>query len=310
MLSSNLIWRMIRPGFLSASAVACVLGWAVAYSSGLPFQAIYALWTLLLALLLHAAANVINDVADAQNGGDAMNQEAIAPFTGGAGLLQSGQVTLAQTRKLALILLVSALLGGCVLASQINWGLLWYGAAGAVLAWGYSAPPLQLMRRGVGELAVAIAWVLMVGGADFVQRGDFSPLAVVLGSSYALLMANVLLVNGLPDAKADAAAGKRTLVVRVGASRVPVLYACLLLLAHGLALYLAWRCGLGAWALLPQGSVVLSFAAWWRLRARCQHIKPPSMAVGDRRNLRLAIVLTIVAAQLHGLLLSVALCLG
>jgi 1,4-dihydroxy-2-naphthoate octaprenyltransferase len=199
---------MIRPGFLSASAVACVLGWAVAYGSGLPFQAIYALWTLLLALLLHAAANVINDVADAQNGGDAMNQEAIAPFTGGAGLLQSGQVTLAQTRKLALILLVSALLGGCVLASQINWGLLWCGAAGAVLAWGYSAPPLQLMRRGVGELAVAIAWVLMVGGADFVQRGDFSPLAVVLGSSYALLMANVLLVNGLPDAKSRCSGGQ------------------------------------------------------------------------------------------------------
>jgi 1,4-dihydroxy-2-naphthoate octaprenyltransferase len=264
------------------------------------------LWTLVLALALHAAANVLNDAADAQNGGDAINQEAIAPFTGGAGLIQSGQVSLAQTRAVAGWLFALVMLGGLALSYWVSRDLLGYGAAGALLAWGYSAPPLALMRRGVGELAVAAAWVLMVGGADCVQRGAFSLLPLVLGLSYALLMANVLLVNGLPDAKADAAVGKRTLVVRLGSARVPLLYGLLAVAAHVLALYLAWRCGLRAWALLPQLSALLSARAWWLLRRqrrqRCQR--------SQLLFLRPAIVLTIAAALLHGLAWCAALLMG
>ncbi|MFI0546243.1 MAG: prenyltransferase [Brachymonas sp.] len=300
MPSLGLIWRMTRPGFLTASAVACALGWAVAASGRWPFHGGYALWTLVLALALHAAANVLNDAADAQNGGDAINQEAIAPFTGGAGLIQSGQVSLAQTRAVAGWLFALVILGGVALTYWASRDLLGYGAAGALLAWGYSAPPLALMRRGVGELAVALAWVLMVGGADCVQRGAFSPLPLVLGLSYALLMANVLLVNGLPDIKADAAVGKRTLVVRLGRSRVPLLYGVLALAAHALALYLAWRCGLHVWALLPQLSALLSARAWWLLRRQRSQVA----------SLRPVIVLTIAAALLHGLAWCAALLMG
>lgn len=293
-----LLLRMTRPGFLTASAVACLLGWAVAYASAGLWQGVYAAWTLLLALLLHAAANVINDAADAENGGDAINQDAIAPFSGGAGLLQAGRVTLAQTRALALALFALVLLGGLALASVRGWALLAYGAAGLLLAWAYSAAPLQLMKRGVGELAVAAAWLLMVGGADFVQRGVFSTLPLLMGGSYALLMANVLLVNGLPDATADAAVGKRTLVVRLGSARVPALYALLAVLAHGLALAVAWVYGLRGCALfLPQLTLVCACHAYFLLR------RPQR----QRSELRRAMVLTIAAAQLHACALAAGL---
>ena len=64
---------------------------------------------------------------------------------------------------------------------------------------------VALMSRGLGELAVALAWWLMVLGADFVQRQSFALEPLLLGAPYACLMANVLLINGLPDAAADVA---------------------------------------------------------------------------------------------------------
>ena len=307
--SLPILLRMTRPGFLLASAVACVLGWAVAYASGLPFRGWGATWTLALAVLLHAGANVLNDVADAQNGGDAINQEAITPFTGGAGLLQSGQVSLTQTRVLAAVLFGVVLLGGLLLAWRVGAGLLLYGLVGAALAWAYSAQPLQLMRRGVGELSVAAAWVLMVAGADFVQRGVWSLAPFGLGLSYALLMANVLLINGLPDAKADTTVGKRTLVVRLGAARVPAVYAALALLAHAWALGSVGRyfqqlgvdreSGLGLW-LVPQLSLLLSLGAYISLRRVRLQV----------RALRPAITLSIAAALAHGWLLALVLYFG
>ncbi len=299
-----LMLRMVRSPFLLASALACLLGWACAYLGGSPWQLGSALASLFLAMALHAAANVINDVADAQNGGDAINQEAIAPFSGGAGLLQKGEVTLAQTRRLAAALLLLVLVGGLALAAYSGWGLLLYGAAGVLLAWGYSAPPLQLMNRGVGELAVAAAWVLMVAGADFVQRGSFAWQPVVLGLSYALLMANVLLMNGVPDAKADAQVGKYTLVVRLGARRTLGLYLGIALCAHALALALGWYLGLAQaqlWGLcfLPLGSLPLSLLAafgLWR-----------AQAFGLRAVLRGAMAYSIAAALLHAVLWALSL---
>ena len=47
--------------------------------------------------------------------------------------------------------------------------------AGLLLAWAYSAPPLRLMSRGLGELTVALVWFLVVIGADLVQRQQGRP---------------------------------------------------------------------------------------------------------------------------------------
>ena len=73
------------------------------------------------------------------------------------------------------------------------------------------------MSRGLGEIAIAAGWLLVVMGTDFVQRGGFASTPLVAGASYALLVASLLFINQFPDRKADAIAGKRTLVVRLGA---------------------------------------------------------------------------------------------
>lgn len=201
-----LLWRMTRPAFLTATVVAVAIGLASAHASGIALSPLRALATLALAVLAHAAANVLNDYADAVNGADAANTGGIAPFTGGSRLIRHGQVDVAQTRRFALALLGACLAGGLALAATLPGPAPWLvGAAGLGLAWTYSMPPLQLMSRRLGEVSVAAAWWLVAIGADLVQRGGLAWLPAVAAAGYALLVADLLLVNGLPDAPATRA---------------------------------------------------------------------------------------------------------
>ncbi len=289
--------RMTRPGFLAITVVACLLGMATADACGHPPQLGTALATLALALLAHAAGNVLNDVHDAISGADAANRSGIFPFTGGTRLIQQGRVRVQQTRALARALLLVLVPAGVLLALQSSGAVLWIGALGIFLAWAYSAPPLQLMSRGLGELAVAATWSLVVVGADAVQRGSVFIIPVLTSLSYGLLIANILLINGVPDARADASVGKATLAVRCGPRGAALVYALLALLAHG---WLAW----GVWHFLQPER-----ALWGLLSA------PLSVAAAvllwqradtpDR--LRPALVLTIAAACVHGLAMAAGL---
>lgn len=295
-----LYWRMTRPGFLSITAVGCALGLASAAACGCGFDGTRALVTVLLALLAHAGANVLNDYCDAMNGADAANSAALFPFTGGSRFIQNGQVSTDDTKRWAWLLLGVTTLGGIWLALQSGAGLLLVGMAGLLLAWAYSAPPLKLMSRGLGELSVALAWWLVVIGADYSQRGHFFIIPAYVGVSFALLIGNILLINGLPDAPADASVGKRTLATRLTPQGVAWTYLLIVLGAHGWVV-------VGVWLLIPPTttmwalvSLPTGLAASWQL---FRHARAPSVG------LRPAIVMTIVTANLHGAALAVAMLL-
>lgn len=201
----------MRPGFLSITLLAVLLGLSL---SGLPWSLSSAL-VLAAALAMHGGANALNDVHDAALGSDACNTDRISPFTGGSRLIQEQQLSAAAMHRLALGLLAFAAAVGLALLPSRP-GLLAIGAAGLLLAWTYSAPPLQLMRRGLGEPAVGIAWTLIVVGADYSLRGAWSAAPWFAGAALGLLVANILLANQLPDYRADHAVGKRNWVVRLG----------------------------------------------------------------------------------------------
>lgn len=286
-----LLLRMTRPAFLLLTVVACALGTATASACGCGLDWPLALGATALAVLAHAAGNVLNDLHDARNGADAANGQGIFPFTGGSRLIQSGAVTEQQTADLAKALLLFLLPAGLLLAVQTGGGVILLGAAGLLLAWAYSAPPLKLMSRGLGEPTVALVWFLVVIGADYVQRRQFFIIPASAAAGFAFMVAALLLINGFPDAEADARVGKRTLVVRLGATPAALLYASLVLGAH------AWL-ALSVWLLIPPMpalwglvSLPLSLAAlgWlWAHRHRPTRLKP-------------ALALTVVATLLHGL---------
>lgn len=289
--------RMTRPGFLAITVVACLLGMASADACGHPPKLWTALATLALACMAHAAGNVLNDVHDALNGADAANTRGIFPFTGGTRLIQQGVVSVQQTRDLARALLWVLMPAGVWLALQTSPAVLWIGAAGLFLGWAYSARPLALMSRGLGELAVAAAWSLVVIGADAVQRGSVFVVPVLTSLSYGLMVANILLVNGVPDAHADASVGKATLAVRAGPHGAALLYGLLALMAHG---WLAW----GVWHFLQPERAI-----WGLVSAPISGAAAVLLwqRAGQPDRLRPAIVLTIVAACVHGLAMAAGL---
>lgn len=282
-----------RPAFLSATLVACLLGIAVACSH-VPINASLALMTLVLALIAHSAVNVLNDYFDALNGSDALNTERLFPFTGGSRFIQNGVLTLQQTALFGGALMLAATLGGLWLAWLTTPGLMLIGAVGLFIGWAYSATPLRLNSRGLGELCVLAGFVGVVVGADYVQRQTFSLDALVAALPYGLLVTSLLYINQFPDYKADAAAGKRHWVVRLGPRRASLIYPLLLVMGATWLIMAVWQQALPVPALISLLPFGLSFGA---AKILYRHCETPAA-------LRPAIALTIAAMLVHGALLS------
>lgn len=289
-----------RPAFLAVTLAGCLVGIASAHRTGVPLQWIEALLTVLFALVAHAGGNVLNDYYDALNGSDAANTARLFPFTGGSRFIQNGVLTPRETRAFGWRLMAAVVPAGLWLAWRSGPGLLGIGFAGMVLGWAYSAPPLKLASRGLGELAVAAGWLAVVVGADFVQRGAFAFAPVAAGLGFALLVANLLYINQFPDAAADALAGKRTLVVRLGPEEARWGYLALALLAYAWPIMMVERNALPQAAAAAALPIVLSFRAAQEL---LHHAAEPA-------ELGRAVKLTIAAALAHGLLMAGALFLA
>ena len=163
-----------RPAFLSVTLASALTGLGSASVDGVVIDLDKALLTVFFALVAHAGANVVNDYYDALSGADAANQTCLFPFTGGSRFIQNGVLSLRETRIFGYALLAAVIPAGLWLAAYSAGGLVWIGLAGLLIAWGYSAPPLKLMARGLGEGAIAAGWLMVVLGTDFVQRGEFA----------------------------------------------------------------------------------------------------------------------------------------
>ncbi len=286
-----------RLPFLSVTLVGCLIGLATAYGSGVDIDPLTAFVTVLFALVAHAGGNVINDFHDAVSGADAANTERLFPFTGGSRFIQNGVLTPTQTARFGYGLLATVIPAGLWLTWQSGPGLIAIGVAGLLVGWAYSAPPLKLMARGLGEAGIVAGWLLVVAGADFVQRGQFSALPLMAGLSYALLVAAILFINQFPDRAGDAASGKRTLVVILGPLTAKWGYLLMAIVAYG------WLVIMVANNHVPQKcaaaalTLILSFRAGQSL---LQHADQPA-------ELADAIKLTIAAANVHGLALAATL---
>ena len=102
------------------------------------------------------------------------------------------------------------------------------------LAWAYSAPPLRLAARGLGELTTAAVVTLCVPLLGYyLQAGEVHARIFAACLLPCVLQFAMLLAIELPDAAGDAIAGKRTLVVRLGAAAGARLYAALTIAGFG-----------------------------------------------------------------------------
>ncbi|MGH2661585.1 MAG: prenyltransferase [Actinomycetota bacterium] len=210
-----LFLRATRLPFLTATLIPVLLGVAAAALEGT-----WSLWlaflTFLAAAFVHLGLNVANDVFDTLSGADAANTTP-TQFSGGSRVIQYGLMSLRTMVLLSAGFYAAGIGIGLYLAvTRGFWPLFWLGVLGLVISIVYTAPPFRLVHRGVGEITVGLGFgPIMLLGSYFVQAQRFSLEAGLLSIPVAILIALVLYVNEVPDRAGDAAAGKRTLPVRL-----------------------------------------------------------------------------------------------
>lgn len=243
------VWRVVDPKITLASAASLLLGTSAAARDG-SLHVGFLLLTVLGIFFLEAAKNMSGELFDWDSGTDArVSEEDRSPFSGGKRVLVDHLMTRGQVIAVALVLYA---LGGVVgvLIALHEPRVLWLGLAGAAIAFFYHAPPFKLSYRGLGELAVLLAYGPMIlCGAYLVQRGELPWWLLHLATPLGVMIAAFLFINEMPDARADAASGKRTLVVRLGRERAARVFALfpLVAFAYQVALPLLAPVSVGVW---------------------------------------------------------------
>jgi 1,4-dihydroxy-2-naphthoate octaprenyltransferase len=261
----SLWWTGIRPRTLSLSAVPVLAGSALAWHDGSDIIWANLVTALVVALLIQAGTNLLNDAADGEGGNDGPERQGPRRLTG------SGMAAPAQVRRAAYLTFLLALLGGLYLVAVGGWLILGAGIASLAAGWAYSSGPRPLSHTAWGEVFVVMFFgVVAVGGSYYLQRGTLSEQSLVLGFALGLHAAAVLLVNNIRDHDEDCRAGRRTLAAVMTPARARLAYITLLLAPFPLLVIAAGPdAAATAWVALP-------FCLWlaWRVRrpGRGQHM--------------------------------------
>lgn len=243
---------------LPAAVAPVVVGSAVAGHDG-RFEPAAAALCLAFALLVQVGTNFANDYYDFLHGAD--NASRVGPRRAVA----SGLVAPRVMRAAMIVVFAVAFLMGLGL---IHWGGPWMlaiGVASILCGIAYTGGPWPLGYHGLGDIFVFVFFGLVaVVTTYFVQAGSISAHAVLAAVPIGLLAANLLLVNNYRDLETDAAAHKRTLVVRFGRRYARTQYALSLCAAFGVPVVFK-ATGYGWWCLLPFLAVPMALSHFRRL---------------------------------------------
>ena len=211
------LWAgILRAPFFTASIAPVILGAAVAYQQQSIIHWGYFFLTLIGAIIAHASANVINDYYDHRSGNDEVNIYHNT-FSGGSRMIQNKIITPGTTFFIAaclfLLTIVIGLYLNYVMAGNV---ILYIGIAGIFLGFTYSAAPLKLAYRGIGEIAIVGSFgPLIVMGTFYIQVGSLDILPLLTSIPSGILVGLILFINEFQDMQADGSVGKNTLVVQM-----------------------------------------------------------------------------------------------
>jgi 1,4-dihydroxy-2-naphthoate octaprenyltransferase len=282
---------ILRAPFLSASIIPAFIGAAYASTvfDGPAFSSFNFILATIGVVLLHLASNVFNDYFDWTSGTDQANNQYFVKYSGGSRSIELGLITERGTRNLGIGLLTVSTLIGIYLTTQIGPGVLVFGLAGAFAGYFYTAPPLRISaRRGLGEMAIGVTFgPLITGGIFYVITGTYSPTSLLVGLPIGLLIANILLINEVPDAEPDASTGKNHLVVTFGKENAVTIYTLAVVAAGGLSLAIAFQLE-RMWLILPV--VILAIYASYIIRHFRKYLHSRELVTANINTINLAIV--------------------
>ncbi len=291
------LWmRALRAPFFQAVIVPVLVGTAAAWYYTGQFHGGYFLAALFGAVFVNAGTNLTNDYYDHRSGADELNRECTR-FSGGSRVIQQGLLSAEAVIRAAIVFFALAVLIGLYLTYRRGPGLLLVGIAGIASGYFYTASPVRIGYRGWGEVTAGVdCGPLVVLGAYYVQARSFDIRALLVSIPVGLLIAAILWINQFSDLRADKAAGKATLVVRMGPGRALKGFYLLCALAYCVIILL---CALG---IVPWQGCAAVLAVPLVLKAgkvaRSAHMS------GSGKRMEPAMAATVAAHLVTGLLLA------
>jgi 1,4-dihydroxy-2-naphthoate octaprenyltransferase len=284
-----------RPRTLGASVTPVVVGTAAA-GDAVPWRFVAAL---LVGLGLQAGVNYANDYQDGVRGVD--TAERIGPPR----LVASGLASPRSVLIAALACIFVAGIAGLALSIATTLWLVPLGAVAMLALWLYSGGPRPYAELGLGELMVFLFFgVMATAGTTYVHAETVRNEAWWSSAAIGLLAVAILVANNLRDIETDAAAGRRTLAVRLGAEATVSLYrACVLgaflaVLVGVVADLFDGRVGMMPWALLALGAAPFA-------------VRPLAVVARARGRALIEVLVQTAALQLvFGALLALGLWIG
>jgi len=214
-----------RPAFLTASVVPVLVGSSAGFAVTGTFDWGLFILAVVSIVLLHSGANLANDYYDHISGNDWANKNP-TPFSGGSRFIQDGVLLAKTILELSFFCLAAgAAIGVIIVLLTKSVFIFVLGVIGCVGGFFYTAPPLKLGYRSLGEVVIAFLFgILPVTGSFYLQAGTFDWLILLPAVIVAILIFLVILINEFADRDADAAVKKRTLVVIFGVEAAVWIY--------------------------------------------------------------------------------------
>lgn len=192
------------------------------------------LLALTVALFLQIGVNYANDYSDGIRGTD---ENRVGPLR----LTASGKVPAHRVKNAAFLCFAcAACAGAAAIFISGKWIFFLFGFFSILAAWFYTGGKHPYGYAGFGEIVVFLFFgILATWGTYYLQSDVQSQEIWFLATGMGLFAVAVLLANNIRDIPTDAASGKRTLAVRIGASYSRLLYTLCVLVPIAISLLLA-----------------------------------------------------------------------
>ena len=293
-------WGLILRAYaFPVVAVPLLVGAVLAFKSCRQANGLWIPLLLGALLCLHGGINLVNDYYDDRRGVDRADN---APTSWS---LTRKLLTPPQARSIALsLMLLSLLLALPVLVAR-GFGLTGLALAGMAGSYFYSAPPLSLKYRGLGEAVVfLLAGPGLTAAVAKALTGEFSTAGWLCGVPLGFLASAILYGNNLRDRDRDAAAGFRTLAHRLGA-KAPLGYPALVIAAWlSLGLMVIHKTLSPLWAIPPVLASLLLLVSPVRATVRAARPGPRDASASLLRDIDMR---TARAHAVFGVLLALGL---
>ena len=172
------------------------------------------IWGYLILFMASMATHYSNDYFDFE----VDNYGTLTPSSGGSGILVENPELKELSKKLAYLFICLSIIIGAAFTVFYSFPITFFLFVlfGNALVWFYSAPPIKLAYRGLGEIGNLINGFIMPGAGYFVMMGTIDLPFIIFSIPILFLQLMFSIGVEIPDLEGDKMGGKITWIVSKG----------------------------------------------------------------------------------------------